>query len=208
MEEQRPGQYFPVEEDERGTYFFNSKDLCLLPHIAEILESGIDSLKIEGRMKGVHYVASVTKTYRAAIDSYFDDPARFRIAPQWREELDKVSHRAYTVGFYDGAPESLGQIYGNSSYIQTSEFVGLVESYDAETGWAVVEQRNNMKEGQEIEIFQPGAPLFRQCLEEMRDEDGTPIDVAPHAQQRLKIKMRKPVVAGAILRRPLIGKEA
>ena len=208
VEEQRPGQYFPVEEDERGTYFFNSKDLCLLPHIAEILESGIDSLKIEGRMKGVHYVASVTKTYRAAIDSYFDDPVRFYIAPQWREELDKVSHRAYTVGFYDGAPEAAGQIYGNASYIQTSEFVGLVESYNAKTGWAVVEQRNNMKEGQEIEIFQPAAPLFRQRLEEMQDEDGTPIDVAPHAQQRLRIKMRNPVVAGAILRRPLTGKEA
>ena len=104
MEESRPGQYFPVEEDARGAYIFNSKDLCLMPHLAEVIESGVDSLKIEGRMKSVHYAASVTKAYRMAIDAYFAAPEKFAVDTAWMEELDKVSHRAYTDGFFHGGP--------------------------------------------------------------------------------------------------------
>lgn len=201
VEETRPGQYFPVMEDDRGSYIFNSKDMCLMPNLAEVIESGIDSLKIEGRMKSVHYAASVTKAYRLAIDSYFADPERFSVKDEWLEELDKVSHRAYTTGFYYGNPTDKDQIYGTSSYQQTSDFVGLVLDYDETTGWATVEQRNNMKVGQEIEIFQPKLDGYRQILAEMVDDTGVSIDVAPHPQQIVKIKMQQRVEPYAILRR-------
>ncbi len=199
-EENRPGQYFPVEEDERGTYIMNSKDMCLLPYLKDVIESGVDSLKIEGRMKSVHYVASVVKAYRMAIDAYFENPEEFMIRQEWLDELEKVSHRAYTSGFYFHKSEN-DQIYGHSSYEQTSEFVGLVQSYDPDTGFAWVEQRNPMQLGQEIELFQPKEKGFCQQLSEMLDEDGNPIDRAPHAQQLIQIRMEHPVEPFAILRR-------
>ena len=201
VEEKRPGQYFPVLEDERGTYIFNSKDMCLLPYLPDVIASGVDSLKIEGRMKSVHYAASVVKAYREAIDSYCEAPDRFTVRQSWMEELDKVSHRAYTTGFYYGRPTDKDQIYGTSSYTQTSDFVGLVLDYDSATGFAVVEQRNNMKLGQELEIFQPKLPGCRQILQEMYNDQGEAIDVAPHPQQRVKIRMEHPVEPYAILRR-------
>ncbi|WP_297571150.1 U32 family peptidase [uncultured Anaerovibrio sp.] len=203
VEEKRPGQYFPVEEDERGTYIFNSKDMCLLPYLPDVIESGVDSLKIEGRMKSVHYVASIVKAYREAIDSYFENPSSFTIKQEWLEELDKVSHRAYTTGFYYNRPTDKDQIYGSSSYEQTSDFVGLVIDYDEKTGFATVEQRNNMKIGQEVELFQPKLSGFRMKLTEMYDDEGIAIDVAPHPQQIVKIKMAKPVEPYAILRRDI-----
>lgn len=208
VEEKRPGQYFPVLEDERGTYIFNSKDMCLLPYLPDVLSSGVESLKIEGRMKSVHYAASVVKAYREAIDSYFANPEGFHVKKEWLEELDKVSHRAYTTGFYYGRPTEKDQIYGTSSYTQTSDFVGLVLDYDAETGYATVEQRNNMKVGQEIEIFQPHLSSYRQILQEMYDDEGEPIQVAPHPQQIVKIRMDKPVEPYTILRRDIVQNNA
>ncbi len=201
MEETRPGQYFPVEEDARGTYIFNSKDLCLMPYLAEVIESGVDSLKIEGRMKSVHYVAGVTKAYRMAIDAYFDAPEKFSVNSAWMEELGKVSHRAYTDGFFHGGPPNDAQIYSSSSYMQTSEFVGLALDYDPATGFALVEQRNHMRVGEEIEIFQPTGEGWRQPLAEMTDEEGSPIGAAPHPQQRVHIRMERPIEKFAILRR-------
>lgn len=204
VEEKRPGQYFPVLEDERGTYIFNSKDMCLLPYLPDVIASGVDSLKIEGRMKSVHYAASVVKAYREAIDSYFAAPEQFEVKKEWVEELDKVSHRAYTTGFYYGRPTEKDQIYGTSSYTQTSDFVGLVLDYDEKTGFATVEQRNNMKVGQEIEIFQPHLAGYRQILQEMYNDEGEAIQVAPHPQQIVKIRMDKPVESYGILRRDII----
>ena len=204
VEEKRPGQYFPVLEDERGTYIFNSKDMCLLPYLPDVIASGVDSLKIEGRMKSVHYAASVVKAYREAIDCYFAAPDQFEIKKEWVEELDKVSHRAYTTGFYYGRPTEKDQIYGTSSYTQTSDFVGLVLDYDKKTGFATVEQRNNMKVGQEIEIFQPHLAGYRQILQEMYNDEGEAIQVAPHPQQIVKIRMDKPVEPYGILRRDII----
>ena len=201
VEENRPGEYFNIEEDERGTYIMNSRDMCLMPHLPEIIETGIDSLKIEGRMKSVHYAASVVKAYRMAIDSYFEDPENFSIKQEWVEELDKVSHRAYTTGFFLHKTTSEDQIYSSSSYTQTSDFVGLVKEYDAETGFAVVEQRNNMKIGQEVEVFQPNLPTYRQVISDMYNDKGEAIDVAPHAQQIIKMKMVQPVEPYTILRR-------
>ena len=204
VEEKRPGQYFPVLEDERGTYIFNSKDMCLLPYLPDVIASGVDSLKIEGRMKSVHYAASVVKGYREAIDSYFAAPEQFEVKKEWVEELDKVSHRAYTTGFYYGRPTEKDQIYGTSSYTQTSDFVGLVLDYDEKTGFATVEQRNNMKVGQEIEIFQPHLAGYRQILQEMYNDEGEAIQVAPHPQQIVKIRMDKPVEPYGILRRDIV----
>ena len=206
VEETRPGKYFPIEEDERGTYIMNSKDMCLLPHIADVIESGVDSLKIEGRMKSVHYAASVVRAYRLAIDAYFEDPAHFKVQQEWLDELEKVSHRPYTTGFYYHQPTADDQLYGTSSYQQTSEFIGLVRDYDTTTQYATVEQRNNMKIGQEIEVFQPNAPLYRQVLSDMLDEEGNPIAVASHAQQIVKIRMDKPVEPYTILRRDIPAK--
>lgn len=203
MEETRPGQYYPVEEDGRGTYIFNSKDLCLMPYLAEIIESGVDSLKIEGRMKSVHYVASVTKAYRMALDAYFDAPESFAIDPAWTEELDKVSHRAYTDGFFHGGSPQGAQIYGSSSYTQTSEFVGVVLDYDAAAGFALVEQRNHFRVGEEIEIFQPQGEGWRQKIVDMKDETGAAIEAAPHPQQRVCISMERPIEKYAILRRDI-----
>ena len=204
VEEKRPGQYFPVLEDERGTYIFNSKDMCLLPYLPDVIASGVDSLKIEGRMKSVHYAASVVKAYREAIDSYFAAPEQFEVKKEWVEELDKVSHRAYTTGFYYGRPTEKDQIYGTSSYTQTSDFVGLVLDYDEKTGFATVEQRNNMKVGQEIEIFQPHLAVYRQILQEMYNDEGEAIQVAPHPQQIVKSRMDKPVEPYGILRRDIV----
>ncbi|MBQ7478016.1 MAG: U32 family peptidase [Selenomonadaceae bacterium] len=201
VEEKRPGQYIPVLEDERGTYIFNSKDLCLLPHIREVMESGVDSLKIEGRMKSVHYVASVVKAYRMAIDACFSEGDAFKIRQEWLDELEKVSHRPYTTGFCFHQPSGEDQIYGTSSYVQTSDFVGLVLEYDEAAGFALVEQRNHMKRGQEIEVFQPTGELFRQELAEMYDEEGEPIEAAPHPQQLVRIRMERAVEPFSILRR-------
>ena len=207
VEEKRPGQYFPVEEDERGTYIMNSKDLCLMPHLREILESGVDSLKIEGRMKSVHYVASVTKAYRMAIDSYFESPEHFEVREEWLAELAKATHRDYTEGFFARRPGGEGQIYGSSTYERPTEFLGLVRDYDEESGFALVEQRNRMQIGQEIELFPPSGTGFFQQLDEMLDDHGAPIAVAPHAQQMIRIRMAHPVAPWTILRSANISSE-
>lgn len=200
VEEARPGEYYPIAEDERGTYIMNSKDLCLLPYLDEVVDVGIDSLKIEGRMKSVHYVASVVKAYRMALDACLSD-VPYEVQPEWLEELEKVSHRAYTTGFFFGKTTAADQIYGSSSYEQSSDFVGLVRSYDEATQLATVEQRNHMKLGQEIEVFQPEGALFRQELAEMWDADGEPIAAAPHPQQIVRIRMERPAAPNSILRR-------
>ena len=200
VEESRPGECYPIEEDARGTYIMNSKDLCLLPYLDEVVDSGIDSLKIEGRMKSVHYVASVVKAYRMALDACLTGTS-YKVREEWLTELEKVSHRSYTTGFFFGKTTEADQIYGSSSYEQTSDFVGLVRAYDEKTKIAAVEQRNNMKLGQEIEIFQPVGASFRQKLAEMWDTEGQEIAAAPHPQQIIRMRMAQPVEVNSILRR-------
>lgn len=202
MEESRPGVYLPVAEDERGTYIFNSKDLCLISHIPELMDSGLHSFKVEGRMKSVHYVATVIKVYREAIDSYAGSSAPFTVKQEWLDELQKVSHREYTTGFTFTKPTQQDQIYTSSSYIQTHDFIGLVKEYNPSTGMAAVEQRNNMKVGEKIEIMQPGRSNFVQTISQMFDSEGNPISVAPHPQQIVTMPMSQPVVPYAMLRRP------
>ena len=203
VEEQRPGEYIPVEEDDRGTYFFNSKDLCMIAHIPELVEAGIDSFKIEGRMKSIFYVAVTVGAYRKAIDAYIADPEGWQYDPKWMEELCKVSHRDFTTGFYFDKPGESEQNYGTSNYIKEYTFLGLVKDYDPETGLATVEQRNKMVLGDQVEVFGPGADFFEQELTEMLDKDGEPIDSAPHAQQIVKIRMEKPVNAYFMLRKKI-----
>ena len=202
VEASRPGEYYPVEEDERGTYIMNSKDLCLLPYLDEVVDSGVDSLKIEGRMKSVHYVASVVKAYRMALDACLAETP-YAAQEAWLSELGKVSHRSYTTGFFFGKTTAADQIYASSSYEQSSDFVGLVRSYDSETRLAAVEQRNHIKLGQEIEVFQPAGALFRQELAEMWDAEGQEITAAPHPQQLIYIRMEQPVEPNSILRRDI-----
>ena len=200
-EEKRPGEYYPVEEDDRGTYIMNSKDLCMLEHIPEIARAGITSVKIEGRMKSIFYVAHVVSAYRRAIDAYYADPDGYRYDPQWMTELMKASHREFTTGFYFNSPTDEDQNYQTSEYTREYSFVGLVKSYDPDTGMAVVEQRNKMVLGDEIEVFGPDAPFFRQRLELMLDEEGQPVEAAPHPQQILRIRMDRPVAENYMLRK-------
>lgn len=203
VEEKRPNQHFPITEDEYGTYFFNSKDLCLMPYLPDLIACGIDSLKIEGRMKSVHYVASVVSAYRRAIDSYFEDPQNFVIKQEWIDELNKVSHREYTSGFSYHKTSADDQIYTNNSYESTSDFVGLVLDYDKETKRAKIEQRNNLKLGQEIEFFMPSGELFKKVITEMYDEDNNEISVAPHPQQIIYMELEKEIPVYTILRRDI-----
>jgi len=201
MEEQRPGEYYPVEEDGRGTYILNSKDLCMIEHIPELIEAGIESAKIEGRMKSIFYVATVVSAYRKVIDAYYDDEENFVFKPEWMSELKKVSHREFTTGFYFSKPASDSQNYQTSAYTRDYSFVGIVRDYDKETGYATVEQRNKMSLGDEIEVFGPCSDFFTQAILEMYDEEGNPVDSAPHPQQILKIKMERPVAANFMLRK-------
>lgn len=193
VEEQRPGEYFPIEEDERGTYILNSRDLCMIEHIPDLVRAGLSSCKIEGRMKSVFYVATIVGAYRRAIDAYYQDPDGYTFNPEWLNELKKVSHREFTTGFYYNKPTNKDQNYQTSAYTRNYTFVGLVKSYDAEKGIAVVEQRNKMNLGDEIEVFGPHTDFFTQKIELMLDEEDQPIDSAPHPQQIVKIKMIQPV---------------
>ena len=203
VEEKRPGQYFPVMEDERGTYIFNSKDLCLLPYLPDLYDAGLCSLKIEGRMKSVHYVATVVKVYRQALDAYERDPEHFRVLPEWVEELEKISHRPYTRGFSVSRPTEADQVYSHSSNTQTHEFIGLVRSYDAERKLAWIEQRNHFKVGQTVEFLQPKGRLVRCAVSRILDEDGQELDAARHAQQVVAIPVNEPLEAYSMMRREM-----
>lgn len=201
VEEKRPGEYYPVYEDERGTYIFNSKDLCMIEHIPELVESGIFSLKIEGRMKSSFYVATVVSAYRKAIDAYMSDPENYRYDPEWLAELSKASHREYTTGFYFNKTTGEDQIYNTSSYIRDYDFVGMVLEYDRETGIAKIEQRNRMIVGDEIEVVVPGKDYFVQTIEAMKNDEGESIRTAPHAQMIVYMPVKQEVVPYTILRR-------
>lgn len=201
MEEKRPGEYMPVYENERGTFIYNSKDLCLIEHIPEIIKTGVASLKIEGRMKSSYYVATVVKAYREAIDTYYENPDSFKTNPAWLEEISKASHREYTTGFNFNKPDGEGQIYHTSSYIREYDFVGLVTHYDKSTGIATVEQRNRMFAGDEIEVVRPEGRHFKQQIRNMKDIDGEDIEVAPHPQMTVYMPMDEEVEEFTILRR-------
>lgn len=197
VEEKRPGEYMDVFENERGTFIFNSKDLCMINHIPDLIDSGLTSFKIEGRVKSEYYLACVVKAYRDAIDAYYNGEKQ---SDEWFNEILKVSHRDYCTGFFYGEPQ---QVYGSSSYIRNYDIVGYVLDYDKDTAIATVEQRNKFLKGDEIEILQPHLPVTRQRVDYLKNERGEDIDSAPHAMMKLKIKLDTPVVPNAILRKEL-----
>lgn len=202
VEEKRPGEYFPIVETEDGTFLFNSKDLCMLEYLPEVIGAGIYSLKIEGRVKSSYYVATVIRSYRMALDAYNADPENYKYDEAWLDEIKKVSHRDFTTGFFFQKPGPDDHVYGTSSYLRGYDFVGMVLDYDSESGIATVEQRNRMFAGEEIEIFGPGKDYFKQKIDKMWDEEMNEIQVAPHAQQILKIKVEQPVERFDLIRKP------
>lgn len=195
VEEKRPGEYFPIEEDERGTYILNSRDMCMIRHIPELQKAGVSSLKIEGRAKSAYYVAVTVNAYRSAIDFCQQHPGES--LPEWiPEELNKISHREYSTGFYFGTP---GQVYQNGGYVRDYEVVAVCESW--ENGMAILSQRNRFFRGDTVDVLESGAQPYLLQLDELYDAEMTPIDVAPHATMRVLAKTERPIKPGALLRR-------
>lgn len=204
VEEKRPNEYMPVFEDEKGTYIYNSKDLCLIKHIPDLIEAGVNSLKIEGRMKTAYYVGAVTKIYREALDDYLESVEKYNNKlDYYLTELKKTSHRGFTTGFYYNKTTDNDQNYGSNSYIRTYDFVAIIESYDLETGFAYVEQRNKFVVGDEVEIFKAKGQNYKQIIDEMYDEKGNKITEAPHPKQKIKIKLNKPVSKFDMIRKAM-----
>ncbi|MGI6712959.1 MAG: peptidase U32 family protein [Bacillota bacterium] len=201
VEEQRPGQYFPVSEDDGGTYIFNSKDLCMIEHLPALMNAGVSSLKIEGRMKSIYYIGTVVKTYREAIDTYFADPEKYYCKEEWIKELHKVSHRHYTTGFAFEKPSTESQRYSSSAYIRNYDFVGIVLGYDPEKKEAVIEQRNRFFTGDEVEFVPPRGSFLKWRISSMKNEMGEIIDSAPHPQQVILIPVPFPLEKYSLMRR-------
>ncbi|MDY5541485.1 MAG: U32 family peptidase [Lachnospiraceae bacterium] len=201
MEETRPGEYFPVYENERGTYIFNSRDLCMLEHIPELLDAGIDSFKVEGRMKTALYVATVARTYRRAIDDCLASVERYREnLPWYLEQITSCTYRLFTTGFFFGKPDEQAQIYENNTYEQGYTYLGLVNSC-MEDGAILTEQRNKFSVGEEIEIMKPDGRNIPAEVKDIRDEEGNPMESAPHPKQKLFVSLSEEAQAYDILRR-------
>ena len=200
-EEKRPGEYLPVFENERGTYIFNSKDLCMIEHIPEMIDAGIDSFKIEGRMKTALYVACVARTYRKAIDDYLESEEKYRANMDWYlSEISKCTYRQFTTGFYFGKPSEESQIYDNNTYINEYIYLGMSDKTDSESVY--IEQKNKFCVGDEIEIMKPDGSNVPTKVLAIHDEDGNEMESCPHSKQKLRIFLSVLPDAGDILRTP------
>lgn len=187
MEEKRPGEYLPVEENERGTYIFNSKDLCMIEHIPELVKAGIDSFKIEGRMKTALYVAVVSRTYRKALDDYFEDPEKYeKNIPYYKEEIAKCTYRQFTTGFFFGPTSHESQIYDHNTYVKGYVYLGMI-SRTGSDGSGVFEQKNKFSVGDEVEIMKPSGKNIRTKVLALRDEDGNEMESCPHPGQSITL---------------------
>lgn len=201
MEETRPGEYMPVFENERGTYIFNSRDLCMIEHIPELIDAGIDSFEIEGRMKTALYVATVARTYRKAIDDYKKDPALYQANLDWyRSEIGKCTYREFTTGFYFGKPDSGAQIYDNNTYVKNYTYLGTVEEVRAD-GFGRIGQKNKFSVGETIEVMKPDGRNVEAVVRAITDEDGNPQESAPHSRQILYVDLGTELAPYDILRR-------
>ena len=188
MEEKRPGEFLPVEENERGTYIFNSKDLCMIEHIPELVNAGIDSFKIEGRMKTALYVAVVSRTYRQSIDDYFEDPQKYiDNIPYYKKEIAKCTYRQFTTGFFFGPTTHDSQIYDNNTYVKGYEYLGTIHE-SLEDGRGVFEQKNKFSVGDEVEIMKPTGENIVTKVLSMQDEKGENVDSCPHPGQRITLQ--------------------
>lgn len=202
VEQTRPGEYMPVEEDERGTYIYNSRDLCMIEFIPQLIEAGIYSFKIEGRMKTPLYVATVVKAYREAIDTYLKDPSEFEAKKSYfLEEVGKASHREFTTGFYEHKPTDKDQTYGHNSYVRNYDFSGMILDYDAETHMVTVEQRRKFSVGDQMEILIPHGDFISHTITELWDEEGNAIESAPHPMQIVKFKCDTEIPVPSLLRK-------
>ncbi|MBC5714581.1 U32 family peptidase [Roseburia sp. BX1005] len=200
VEEKRPGEYMPVFENERGTYIFNSKDLCMIEHIPELFDAGIDSFKIEGRMKTALYVATVARTYRKAIDDYMESPELYKEHMPWYlEQISNCTYRQFTTGFFFGKPSEEAQIYDNNTYLKEYTYLGIVG--DCIDGLYQIEQRNKFSVGEEIEVMKPSGENLIVTVQKILDEDGNEMESAPHPKQKLLIDLGTPLVRYDILRR-------
>ncbi len=200
VEEQRPGEYLPVYENERGTFLFNSKDLCMVEHIPELIQARIDSFKIEGRMKTALYVATVARTYRKAIDDYLESEEKYRENMPWyRAEIAKCTYRQYTTGFYFGRPDEDMQIYDNSSYVNEYIYLGTVQAVDEE-GRAKIQQKNKFCVGDAIEIMKPDGSDVKTKTLSLRTQEGELVDAAPHSKQVLFVELEEAASENDILR--------
>ena len=200
VEESRPGEYMPVYENERGTYIFNSKDLCMIEHIPELLAAGIDSFKIEGRMKTALYVATVARTYRMAIDDCIKDEEYYkRRIPLYKEEIAKCTYRQYTTGFFFGKPDENTQIYDSNTYIKEYTYLGIVS--EVKNGLCKIEQRNKFSVGEEMEIMKPNGENVMVSIEAIYDEEGNAKESAPHPKETLYVKLSEVPSVYDILRR-------
>lgn len=189
VEEKRPGEYLPVYENERGTYIFNSKDLCMIEHIPEMIDAGIDSFKIEGRMKTALYVATVARTYRKAIDDYLESEEKYYANMEWyKSEIAKCTYRQFTTGFYFGKPDENTQIYDSNTYINEYIYLGIVEEVTVE-GLARIEQKNKFCVGDRIEIMKPDGRNVETKVLSMTTEEGEKVLSAPHPQQLLYLEL-------------------
>ena len=201
VEEQRPGEYMPVYENERGTYIFNSKDLCMIEHIPEMLDAGIDSFKIEGRMKTALYVATVARTYGLAIDEFLQDPELYKSRiPFYKSEISKCTYRQYTTGFFFGKPNENTQIYDTNTYVKEYTYLGIVGAKN-EQGLYSIEQRNKFSVGEEIEVMKPDGTNLTVTVKRITDENGTDMESAPHPKQKLFIDLGAELDEFDILRR-------
>ena len=201
VEEKRPGEYMPVFENERGTYIFNSKDLCMVEHMDDILNSGIDSLKIEGRMKTALYVATVARTYRKAIDDYMEAPEKYKANMSWyQEQISNCTYRQFTTGFFYGKPDEHTQIYDNNTYVKEYTYLGYAEEVD-ENGFAHITQRNKFIVGEMIEIMKPDGRNITATVRAIYDEDGNSVESAPHPQQKLAVDLGTEIEKYDLLRR-------
>ena len=191
MEEKRPGEYYPVFENERGTYIFNSKDLCMIEHIPEMIDAGINSFKIEGRMKTALYVATVARTYRKAIDDYLESEEKYRANMDWyKAEISKCTYRQFTTGFYFGKPDENTQIYDSNTYVNEYIYLGIIDDIKNDAGcFAKIEQRNKFCVGDEIEIMKPDGRNVPVKVLSLTTEKGEKVESAPHPQQVLWVEL-------------------
>lgn len=201
VEEQRPGEYLPVYENERGTYIFNSKDLCMIEHIPEIIDAGINSLKVEGRMKTALYVATVARTYRKAIDDYCESEEKYRANMEWyKAEIGKCTYRQFTTGFFFGKPDENTQIYDSNTYMTEYTYLGIVGDKNEKDQYSI-EQRNKFTVGEQIEVMKPDGTNIEVTVRSITDEEGTQMESAPHPKQKLWIDLGTPLERYDILRR-------
>lgn len=204
VEEKRPNEYFPIEEDQHGTYIMNSKDLCMIEHIPELMQAGAQSLKIEGRNKSEYYLALVVKAYRQAIDLYCEDPENYKLPKALLEEMYKVSHREYHTGFFFNEPKHEGIIYKTNNHVREYDVVAIVHEYDEETQIATCKQRNKFSMGEKVEILSSNSDGGEFVVEELYDLEGNKLESCPHPGMMCKVKVPYKVEKNSFIRKELI----